>query len=181
MVLVLVTIAGVALTRPGWNIRPNWPVRYWAVLWSLLPGSAALAGYVLKSFKIPTPYDTTTLNILTLLPGVIAVTGVEELLFRQVMFRWLEERQISGRGAVCARSVALGGGQLRAMLRAGAVEGTEEAVYRITINPLVWWVWYGGIVLALGGLISMWPGAHGPAVVARRRSVEAGYVARVDA
>jgi cytochrome c-type biogenesis protein CcmF len=64
---------------------------------------------------------------------------------------------------------------------AGAVQGTEEAVYRITINPLVWWVWYGGIVLALGGLISMWPGAHGPAVVSRRRSVEAGYVARVDA
>jgi cytochrome c biogenesis factor len=61
------------------------------------------------------------------------------------------------------------------------VEGTEEAVYRITINPLGWWVWYGGMVLALGGLISMWPGAHGPAVVARRRPLEAGYVARVDA
>jgi cytochrome c-type biogenesis protein CcmF len=64
---------------------------------------------------------------------------------------------------------------------AGAVQGTEEAVYRITINPLVWWVWYGGMVLALGGLISMWPGGRGPAIVARRRPVEAGYVARVDA
>ena len=64
---------------------------------------------------------------------------------------------------------------------AGAVQGTEEAVYRVTINPLVWWVWYGGLVLAIGGLISMWPTGRGPRIVARRRFVEAGYVARVGA
>ena len=28
---------------------------------------------------------------------------------------------------------------------AGAVDGTEEAVYRFNINPLVWWVWFGGL------------------------------------
>ncbi len=55
---------------------------------------------------------------------------------------------------------------------AGSVNGTEEAVYRFDINPLVWWVWYGGVVLALGGLITMWPGGGGPAVA--RRTV-AGY------
>ncbi|MGD0484415.1 MAG: heme lyase CcmF/NrfE family subunit [Gemmatimonadales bacterium] len=64
---------------------------------------------------------------------------------------------------------------------AGSVQGTEEAVYRLTINPLVWWVWYGGLVLAIGGLISMWPTGRGPKVVARRRALEAGYVARVGA
>jgi cytochrome c-type biogenesis protein CcmF len=64
---------------------------------------------------------------------------------------------------------------------AGSVQGTEEAVYRLTINPLVWWVWYGGLVLAIGGLISMWPTGRGPKVVARRRPLEAGYVARVGA
>lgn len=42
---------------------------------------------------------------------------------------------------------------------AGAVDGTEEAVYRFTITPLVWWVWYGGVVLVLGGIVVMWPGA----------------------
>jgi cytochrome c-type biogenesis protein CcmF len=63
---------------------------------------------------------------------------------------------------------------------AGSVEGTEEAVYRITINPLVWWVWYGGMVLALGGLISMWPAGRAPTPVKRRADL-AGYVARVDA
>jgi cytochrome c-type biogenesis protein CcmF len=55
---------------------------------------------------------------------------------------------------------------------AGSIEGTEEAVYRFTINPLVLWVWIGGIVLVVGGLVTMWPGAvaGGPA-----RQKQAGY------
>ncbi|HEU4953738.1 MAG TPA: hypothetical protein VFT28_04160, partial [Gemmatimonadales bacterium] len=52
---------------------------------------------------------------------------------------------------------------------AGSVGGTEEAVYRFTINPLVWWVWFGGFVLAFGGLVTMWPGG-GPVVPAARRA-----------
>jgi cytochrome c-type biogenesis protein CcmF len=64
---------------------------------------------------------------------------------------------------------------------AGSVQGTEEAVYKIVINPLVWWVWYGGMVLAFGGLITLWPGAQGPTAASRRRAEPAGYVARVDA
>ncbi|MBA3659738.1 MAG: heme lyase CcmF/NrfE family subunit [Gemmatimonadales bacterium] len=55
---------------------------------------------------------------------------------------------------------------------AGSVNGTEEAVYRFNINPLVWWVWAGGFVLALGGIITMWPGG-GPVLSPRR--VQAGY------
>jgi cytochrome c-type biogenesis protein CcmF len=55
---------------------------------------------------------------------------------------------------------------------AGSVEGTEEAVYRFNINPLVWWVWFGGGVLMLGGLITLWPGG-GP--VSRPRPAQAGY------
>ena len=62
---------------------------------------------------------------------------------------------------------------------AGSVQGTEEAVYKIVINPLVWWVWYGGMVLAFGGLITLWPGAQGPTPASRRRAEPAGYVARV--
>jgi cytochrome c-type biogenesis protein CcmF len=63
---------------------------------------------------------------------------------------------------------------------AGSVNGTEEAVYRITINPLVWWVWYGGMVLIVGGLVAMWPG-EGPTAASRRRAEQAGYVAQVGA
>jgi cytochrome c-type biogenesis protein CcmF len=60
---------------------------------------------------------------------------------------------------------------------AGAVDGTEEAVYRFTINPLVWWVWYGGVLLAIGGLITMWPGE--PPGSAPRRS-QAGYAVTLE-
>jgi cytochrome c-type biogenesis protein CcmF len=56
---------------------------------------------------------------------------------------------------------------------AGAVNGTEEAVYRFNINPLVWWVWFGGFVLAFGGIVTMWPGG-GPTVAPSRR-VQSGY------
>jgi cytochrome c-type biogenesis protein CcmF len=64
---------------------------------------------------------------------------------------------------------------------AGAVNGTEEAVYRFNLNPLVWWVWFGGLVLVLGGLVTMWPGA-GPTITGPRRQQTEGYkVAMVGA
>jgi len=59
---------------------------------------------------------------------------------------------------------------------AGSVEGTEEAVYRFTINPLVWWVWYGGFILVLGGVVTLWPGT---AVRAQGRESQAGYAAQL--
>ena len=57
----------------------------------------------------------------------------------------------------------------------GVVNGTEEAVFRFTINPLVWWVWYGGLIVVLGGLIVMWPGGGSPAV----KRTQAGYAVRL--
>jgi cytochrome c-type biogenesis protein CcmF len=50
------------------------------------------------------------------------------------------------------------------------VTGEDTAELRITFNPLVWWVWYGGIVMAIGGLIVMWPQAE-------RARAQSGYVA----
>ena len=31
------------------------------------------------------------------------------------------------------------------------------AYFKVMINPLVWWVWFGGYVLTFGSLISIWP------------------------
>lgn len=59
----------------------------------------------------------------------------------------------------------------------GLVNGTEQAVYRFTINPLVWWVWFGGYVLVVGGLIVLWPGGGPPAV----RRTQAGYAVKLEA
>ena len=52
------------------------------------------------------------------------------------------------------------------LVLAGVVNGKAEI--RINFNPLVVWVWHGGILMALGGLIVMWPASE------RRR--QQGYV-----
>jgi len=49
------------------------------------------------------------------------------------------------------------------------VTGTDQAELRITFNPLVVWVWFGGMIMGIGGLIVMWPQAE-------RRRVQGGYV-----
>ena len=54
---------------------------------------------------------------------------------------------------------------------AGSVGGTEEAVYKITLNPLVSMLWVGGVILVVGGIITMWPGAPVPSVHLQRRPV----------
>ncbi|HLV24892.1 MAG TPA: heme lyase CcmF/NrfE family subunit [Gemmatimonadales bacterium] len=53
------------------------------------------------------------------------------------------------------------------------VTGTETAEVRLTFNPLVMWVWLGGALMAIGGLIVMWPQAE-------RRNVQSGYVASLS-
>jgi cytochrome c-type biogenesis protein CcmF len=63
------------------------------------------------------------------------------------------------------------------VVMAGVVNGTEQTVYRFTINPLVWWVWFGGYIVVLGGLIVMWPGGGPPAV----RRTQAGYAVKLVA
>lgn len=52
------------------------------------------------------------------------------------------------------------------------VTGEQTAEIRLNFNPLIWWVWYGGAIMALGGLIVMWPQAE------RRGSsrAQSGYV-----
>jgi cytochrome c-type biogenesis protein CcmF len=63
---------------------------------------------------------------------------------------------------------------------AGAVDGTEEAVYRITLNPLVWWLWFGGLVMVIGGAITVWPGGGGPTRASLRRAMAGYQVQMVD-
>lgn len=57
---------------------------------------------------------------------------------------------------------------------AGSIGGTERSSFAISINPLVWWVWFGGVVLTIGGIITMWPGGV-TQPVRRKVSAPAGY------
>jgi cytochrome c-type biogenesis protein CcmF len=49
----------------------------------------------------------------------------------------------------------------------------ETAELRISFNPLVVWVWIGGLIMAIGGLIVMWPQAE-------RRGAPSGYMATLE-
>ena len=62
---------------------------------------------------------------------------------------------------------------------AGSVGGTERSNFAITINPLVWWVWAGGVILVIGGLTTMWPGGRATVPVAAGSSAQAGFEARL--
>jgi cytochrome c-type biogenesis protein CcmF len=53
------------------------------------------------------------------------------------------------------------------------VTGEERAEIRITFNPLVRWVWLGGVIMLIGGLVVMWPQAE-------RRRAESGYLAPLE-
>jgi cytochrome c-type biogenesis protein CcmF len=57
------------------------------------------------------------------------------------------------------------------MVFTGAIDRDTAAIH-INFNPLVWWVWFGGIIMAFGGLIVMWPQAQ-------RAERESGYVAQI--
>ena len=50
------------------------------------------------------------------------------------------------------------------------VNPPDIAQLRVTFNPLVVWVWIGGFLMMIGGLVVMWPQAE-------RRRAQAGYAA----
>ncbi len=60
--------------------------------------------------------------------------------------------------------------QLDTYVVLAGVRGADTAEFRVTFNPLVVWVWTGGYLMLLGGLIVMWPQAE-------KRRPQSGYVA----
>lgn len=43
------------------------------------------------------------------------------------------------------------------LLLSGWVEGGNRATFKVFINPLVSWIWMGGLILILGTLVAAWP------------------------
>jgi len=92
IVLVTATVLGLWIVRPGWHLQPRQSGRNLPVLFGLLLASAAGAAWFLIFFEVPLPYDVSTLNVVASIPAILVIAGIEELLFRQVMYRWLEQR-----------------------------------------------------------------------------------------
>ena len=49
--------------------------------------------------------------------------------------------------------------------------GSERVVFEIKALPLVPWIWCGGLIVAIGALVGLWPTAPAPARAASRRRV----------
>ena len=56
---------------------------------------------------------------------------------------------------------------------AGFDNGGETASFKVYVNPLMTWMWIGGVVMILGVLLSAWP-RKTPATAEARARVPAG-------
>ena len=54
------------------------------------------------------------------------------------------------------------------------LEDPPPANFRVNVNPLVTWIWVGGAIAVIGGLVAIWPAPE-----ARRRRVSDVYAARL--
>jgi cytochrome c-type biogenesis protein CcmF len=72
-----------------------------------------------------------------------------------------------------AQLAAIQGTAIRAIAERYAAEA-PPANFRVNVNPLVVWIWFGGLIGLSGGLIALWPSA-----AARRRKVADVYAARL--
>jgi cytochrome c-type biogenesis protein CcmF len=54
------------------------------------------------------------------------------------------------------------------------LKNPPPATFRVNVNPLVTWIWVGGGIAVIGGLVAIWPAPE-----ARRRRVSDVYAARL--
>jgi cytochrome c-type biogenesis protein CcmF len=71
-----------------------------------------------------------------------------------------------------ARHSSLGGDVYVSLLAVNAQTGTISL--RLEVHPLINWLWIGGVVMALGGAIALWPGRGRRRKVPAMPSVRAG-------
>jgi cytochrome c-type biogenesis protein CcmF len=54
---------------------------------------------------------------------------------------------------------------------AGVDDNSDQATFQIFLTPLVFWLWAGGIVMAFGTVIAMWPNVRERAAIAAAVSI----------
>ncbi|MBI4308429.1 MAG: heme lyase CcmF/NrfE family subunit [Chloroflexi bacterium] len=69
------------------------------------------------------------------------------------------ERSVDFRWGQAVSEVALRSAPLEDLyVVLAGVDGSGAATFKVFVNPLVLWIWVGGLVLLLGGVVSLWPG-----------------------
>jgi Type II CAAX prenyl endopeptidase Rce1-like len=163
VVMVGATLAALFIVRPGWNIRAGGSAGYSIVVFGLVLASAAAGTGFLRWFEIPLPYDLSSLDIGRALPGIAAIVALEELVFRQIAFRWLERRDVPQKKIVLATAVAYGLGHSGALL---TVAAELRPFYLLSSVYLVWiGMLLGELRRASGSWALSWLGHLGHNVV----------------
>ncbi len=83
-------------------------------------------------------------------------------------------RGVSPKNAKAGQAISYLQGLAVRTIEARYLKHTPPADFRINVNPLVSWIWVGGAIAAIGGLIAIWPAPE-----ARRRRVSDVYAARL--
>jgi cytochrome c-type biogenesis protein CcmF len=65
-------------------------------------------------------------------------------------------------------------GILIASIAKSYAKDPPPANFRMIVSPMVAWIWIGGLIAVLGGLVALWPGAE-----TRRRAVHSVYSAKL--
>jgi len=67
-------------------------------------------------------------------------------------------------------------------LTASYAKAPPPATFRLEVSPLVSWIWIGGVLVLLGGILAGWPSPHGLTRLASARyAARVGREARVPA
>ena len=149
-VLVAITIIALVIARPGCGLRPTRLGRRVLVPFGVLLASAAAAGAFLRLGAIDHPYDVTRLDVAAALPAIAAITGVEEILFRHAIYRWLELRTASPRTIVIATAIVFAAVHLGALFVAASVHAGFHVLQSLYL------VWVGLLLGEIRRLTSSW-------------------------
>ncbi len=58
-------------------------------------------------------------------------------------------------------------------------EPSRIATFKVFVNPLVSWLWIGGLVIVLGTVIAIWPERGSPQLIRRRSEVSTATIAQL--
>jgi len=148
-VLAAACVAGVFAVRPGWNLIPQRVDASTLLIFAATGASAVVAASGLVLLGIPTPYDKLPLSLPALMPLILGITGIEELLFRQLAYRWLEQGQVPGRTITFATGVAWACGHLG---------GALSPVYAMfVLLQSLFLIWVGVLLGELRRRSGSWP------------------------
>jgi cytochrome c-type biogenesis protein CcmF len=81
---------------------------------------------------------------------------VDVLTSKKVLYRYKGNREIDNQTEVALRSTF----RDDIYVIFTNFDGKGTASFRVLINPMVSWIWVGGLVLVLGALVIMWPSAR---------------------